>query len=112
MSAVLAGSWLFWSVVVAVGFPVLLIALTELHNVLRRRDSYLARPVGLLRTYLLPLGVLLLLMTKVRQQPGHETPVRIVATIFGFVVLVLLLSGLSATLFQAAPEGSWRKRIP
>ena len=35
-----------------------------------------------------------------------------VATLFGFVVLVLLLSGVNATLFQAAPEGTWRKRIP
>jgi small-conductance mechanosensitive channel len=32
--------------------------------------------------------------------------------VFGFVVLILLLSGLNATLFQGAPEGSWRKRIP
>jgi len=52
------------------------------------------------------------LMTKARQGPGHETPVRIVATVFGFVVLVMLLSGLNATLFQGAPEDSWRKRIP
>ena len=37
---------------------------------------------------------------------------RIVSTVFGFVVLVLLLSGLNATLFQGAPEGTWRKRIP
>ena len=37
---------------------------------------------------------------------------RVVATVFGFVVLVLLLSGLNATLFQGAPEGSWRKRMP
>ena len=27
-------------------------------------------------------------------------------------MLVLLLSGLNATLFQGAPEGTWRKRIP
>jgi small-conductance mechanosensitive channel len=46
------------------------------------------------------------------QISGETTPVRIVATVFGFVVLVLLLSGLNATLFQSAPEGSWRKRIP
>ena len=37
---------------------------------------------------------------------------RVVATVFGFVVLVLLLSGTNATLFQGAPEGTWRKRIP
>ena len=29
-----------------------------------------------------------------------------------YLVSVLLLSGLNATLFQGAPEGSWRKRIP
>ncbi len=43
---------------------------------------------------------------------ADATPVRIVATVFGFVVLILLLSGFNATLFQGAPEGSWRKRIP
>ena len=58
------------------------------------------------------MAALLLLMIKARAGIGHETPVRIVATIFGFVVMVLLLSGLNATLFQGAPEGSWRKRMP
>jgi len=38
--------------------------------------------------------------------------VRIISTVLGFVLLVLMLSGLNATLFQGAPEGSWRKRIP
>ncbi|HEY5843432.1 MAG TPA: mechanosensitive ion channel family protein [Mycobacterium sp.] len=112
MASVLSASWFYWAVGVAVGLPVLLVLLTEIQNALRRRNSYLARPVSVLRTFILPLGALLLLMTKARQEPGHETPVRIVATVFGFVVLVLLLSGLNATLFQGAPEGSWRKRIP
>ena len=35
-----------------------------------------------------------------------------VATAFGFVVLVLLLSGTNATLFEGAPAESWRHRIP
>ncbi len=112
MPQALSSSWLPWAVGIAVGLPLLLVVLTELHNALRRRNSNLARPVWLLRTYIVPLGALLLMMTKARQEPGHETPVRIVATIFGFVVMVLLLSGLNATLFQGAPEGSWRKRIP
>lgn len=112
MASVLSASWFYWAVGVAVGLPVLLVLLTEIQNALRRRNSYLARPVAVLRTFILPLGALLLLMTKARQEPGHETPVRIVATVFGFVVLVMLLSGLNATLFQGAPEDSWRKRIP
>src|SRR5690606_9086072 len=42
----------------------------------------------------------------------EATPVRIVATAFSFAVLILLLSGLNATLFHGAPEDTWRKRIP
>ena len=72
----------------------------------------MAGPISLLRNYLLPLGALLLLLIKATEIPTRETPVKVVATLFGFVVLVLLLSGVNATLFQAAPEGTWRKRIP
>jgi small-conductance mechanosensitive channel len=112
VSSVLDAPWFFWAVGIAVGFPVALVALTELHNALRRRGSALARPVHLLRNYILPLGALLILLVQAMQVDGKTTPVRLVATVFGFVVLVLLLSGLNATLFQGAPEGSWRRRIP
>jgi small-conductance mechanosensitive channel len=112
MSSVLDAPWFYWAVGVAVGFPLCLVFLTELQNALRRRGSFLARPVHLLRTYILPLGALLILLVQAMQVSAEATPVRIVATVFGFVVLVLLLSGLNATLFQGAPEGTWRKRIP
>ncbi|MFV8051742.1 mechanosensitive ion channel family protein [Mycobacterium sp. 48b] len=112
MSGVLAAPWFYWAVGVAIGFPVCLVLLTELHSALRRRGSFLAGPVHLVRTYILPLGALLILLIQAMQISGETTPVRIVSTVFGFVVLVLLLSGLNATLFQGAPEGSWRKRIP
>jgi small-conductance mechanosensitive channel len=112
MNDVLTSSWFYWAVGVAVGLPVGLILLTEWQHSLARKRSFMARPVGLLRNYLLPLGALLLLLIKATQVPTQETSVRMVATLFGFVVLVLLLSGVNATLFQAAPEGTWRKRIP
>ncbi|MGX9792003.1 mechanosensitive ion channel family protein [Mycobacterium sp. MMS18-G62] len=112
MSDVFTSSWFYWAVGVAVGLPVTLIVLTEWQHALERRKSFLARPVSLLRNYLLPLGALLLLLVKATQIPAQDTPVKIVATLFGFVVMVLLLSGINATLFQAAPEGTWRQRIP
>jgi small-conductance mechanosensitive channel len=110
--SVLDAPWFYWAVGVAVGFPIALVLLTELHNALRRRGSFLARPVHLVRTYILPLGALLILLVGAMQVSGETTTVRVVATVFGFVVLVLLLSGTNATLFQGAPEGTWRKRIP
>ena len=112
MSSIFDSEWFYWAVGVAIGFPVCLVLLTEVHNALLRRNSALARPVHLVRNYILPLGALLILLVQGVQVSGEATPVRVVATVFGFVVLVLLLSGLNATMFQGAPEGSWRKRIP
>lgn len=112
MDSLFATSWFIWVIAVAVGLPVLLVLLTEIQTALTRRHSALVRPLALIRNYILPLGALLLLLVKGSEVSAETTPVRIVATVLGFVVVILLLSGLRATLFQGAPEGSWRKRIP
>lgn len=109
---VLHSSWFYWAVGIAIGLPVSLVVLTEWQHALRRRQSFLVRPVTVLRNYLLPLGALLLLLTEARQVPAEATSVRTVATLFAFVVLILLLSGVNAAVFQGAPAGTWRKRIP
>src|ERR1700739_4099635 len=105
-------SWFYWAVGIAVGLPVGLILLTEVHHALARRHNRLARQVSLLRNYLLPLGALLLLLVKASEIPAGEVPVRILTTLFGFLVLVLVLSWFNATVFEGAPEESWRKRLP
>lgn len=112
MTSVVDASWFYWALGVAIGLPIGLVLLTELRAALTRRGSVLAKPVGLVRNYILPLAALLMLLVKATQVSAEATPVRIVSTVLGFVVLVLVLSGLNATLFQGAPEGSWRKRIP
>ncbi|MDR3664845.1 MAG: mechanosensitive ion channel family protein [Mycobacterium sp.] len=105
-------SWFLWVVGIAIGLPAALIAVTEWRRALIRRRSPLVQPVGLLRTYLLPLIALMLLMLKVAIVPAHDVPIRLVATVLVFVVLLLVLSGLSNTVFGSAPEGSWRSRVP
>ncbi|HKI39764.1 MAG TPA: mechanosensitive ion channel family protein [Mycobacterium sp.] len=104
--------WFYWAIGIALGLPVGLIVLTELHDLLARRNSGLARQVSLLRNWVLPLGALLLLLVQASQVPARDAPVRILTTVFGVLVLVLLLSGLNATVFQGAPESSWRKKLP
>ncbi|MEB3983382.1 mechanosensitive ion channel family protein [Mycobacterium sp. 663a-19] len=105
-------SWFYWAVGIAVGLPVGLILFTELQDALLRRNSKLAGPVSLIRNYLLPLAALLLLLVKASEIPAGDVPVRVLTTVFGFLVMVLLLSGLNATVFEGAPEDSWRKRLP
>lgn len=112
MTDLLASSWFYWAIGVAVGLPVLVVALTEVQHALAHRHSPLIRPITLIRNYILPLGALLLLLVKGSEVSPDATPVRVISTVLAFVVLILLLSGLNVTLFHGAPEGSWRKRIP
>ncbi len=110
--SIVTAPWFYWALVLAVGLPTALVLLTELHNSLRRRGSAMAKPVGLLRNYVLPLGAVLLLIVQTSDISAQTTGVRIVTTVLGFLVLLMLLAGLNATLFQGAPEGSWRRRLP
>jgi small-conductance mechanosensitive channel len=109
---IIDADWFYWAVGLTLGLPFTLISLTELHHALERRQSALARPVNLLRSYLVPLLALLLLLVEVAQVPAQLNSVRVLATVFGFLVLVLVLSGLNATMFEGAPQGSWRERVP
>lgn len=109
---VFGASWFYWAVGIAIGLPVGLIVLTELHRALARRGSHLARQVSLLRNYLVPLGALLLLLVKAAQIPAGDPMVRILTTVFGFLVLVLLLSGLNATVFQGRPKTAGASGCP
>lgn len=112
MRSVLSAPWFYWALGLAVGLPLVLVALTEWQHSLRRRGSALLQAVTLLRNFLLPLAALLVMMVGATQIPAHTTPVRIIGTLVAFVVLVLLLSGLKASLFSGAPDDSWRRRIP
>jgi small-conductance mechanosensitive channel/CRP-like cAMP-binding protein len=112
MAEVFASSWFYWAVGIAFGLPLGLVVLTEWQHALQRRQSALLRPVTILRNYLFPLAALLLLMLEANQIPAQATSVRVVGTLVAFMVLVLMLSGVNAALFQSAPDGSWRKRMP
>ncbi len=112
MTSLFSQPWFGWALAVVIGLPVLLVILTEWHTALVRRGSALAKPVSLLRNYVLPAGALLILLTQVGDVSAQATPVRIIATVFGFVVLLMLLAALNAALFTNAERGTWRQRIP
>jgi len=112
VSSVLSAPWFYWALILGIGLPVALVILTELQQSLARRESFLARPVGLLRTYIVPLGALLLGIVKTTNISVEATGVRIMSTVFGFIVLIMVLSGVNATVFAGAPKDSWRRRLP
>lgn len=112
MAAAFQDGWAWWVIGLAVGVPVLLVGLTELLGALRRRRHALAGPVALLRNAVLPTGALFALLAFAIRSPADQVWVRVVATVFGFLLILLVLSSFNVVLFSNAAEGSWRKRIP
>ena len=112
MTGLTSQDWFWPALIVVVGLPIMLLILTELANYLTRRRSSFARPVQLLRNYVLPACALFLLVDQVEHTNVHATWSRIAATVFGFLVMLFLLSGANAVLFGEARAGSWRERLP
>jgi small-conductance mechanosensitive channel len=113
MSELLNEPW-FWPAVAAViGVPLLLVLLTELRGSLERAGRPGVRIVALLRNVVVPLGGLLLLLSQTSRVDSQEfTWTRVVATVFGFLIIVVLLSGLNLAFFVTAKRGTWRNRLP
>lgn len=112
MSSVTSQSWFWPALAIVIGLPITLLVLTELYNYLTRRNSSYARPVLLLRNYVLPACALFILVDQVQRSDIEATWSRIAATVFGFLVMLFLLSGANAVLFGQARTGSWRERLP
>lgn len=74
----------------------------------------MAGPVQMLRVYVLPIGALLVLLTQIPNSviSNDGAWVKIVATAFGLLVIIFILSGLNTALFLNATEGTWRQRMP
>lgn len=108
----LADGWLAWAVALAIGVPVLLVVLTELIGALGRRGHPAVKPLRLLRNWVVPVGALLALLAMASHSEADHVWPRVVATVFGFLVIIVLLSALNVALFSQAREGSWRERVP
>lgn len=112
MSALTSQPW-FWPVlIVVVGLPTALLTLHEVHTVLVRRGSAYAKPVLLLRNWVIPAFAVYLLIQQLESANVDATWSKITATIFGFLIMLMLLSGANAALFGEARAGSWRERLP
>ena len=106
-------SWFWPAVIVAVGVPVLLLVLTELRASLERTGKPGAKLVSLLRNVVVPVGGLLLLLSQTAKVDSPDcTWTRIVGTVFGFLVILVLLNGLNLAVFVTAKNGTWRNRLP
>ncbi len=104
--------WLAWAIVAAVAVPVLLVLLTEIIGALARRGHAAVKPLRLLRNWVIPVAALFALLAIASRSEADQVWPRVVATVLGFLVILLLLSAFNVALFSHAREGSWRERVP
>lgn len=111
-SEIFAGPWLVWAIAFAVGLPLVIVVLTEVIGALQRAGHPAQKPVRFLRNWVVPVAAVLALLAFAVGQPTDHVWVRIVATLLGFLVILLLLSSFNVALFSAAEPGTWRSRVP
>ena len=112
MTAITGQPWFWPALLVTVGLPPALLVLHEVHTALARRSSGYATPVALLRNWVLPTGAVYLLFHQLEAADADPTWSKVAATLLGFLVMLLVLSGANAALFSEARGGSWRERLP
>ncbi len=104
--------WIWAALALAVGVPVVLVTLTEIIGALQRRGNPAVGPLKLLRNWVVPTAALLALLAFAFSSPADQAWVRVVATVLGFLLILLILSSFNVALFATARKGSWRERIP
>lgn len=104
--------WVWWAVALAVGVPIVLVILTEILGALTRRGNPAAGPVRLLRNWVVPVAALFALLIFALRSDADQVWARVVATVLGFLLILLVLSAFNVALFANAKEGSWQERIP
>ncbi|MFN4000731.1 mechanosensitive ion channel family protein [Microcella sp.] len=112
MTEIWGESWFWPSIAVIVGLPIVLLVLGELYEALAQRGNPAARVVRLVRNYVAPVAALLVLVAQAGGAEIDASWSRIIATVLGFLVIVVLINGLNVALFVTARKGSWRERLP
>jgi small-conductance mechanosensitive channel len=79
---------------------------------LRRADNPLFRPVGVVRTTVLPAAAVMLFLRFVAGLPGHDVWVQIAETAVWIFCVHTVLSFVTEVVFGRAREGTWQAHTP
>jgi small-conductance mechanosensitive channel len=111
-SVVLQNNLLGWSIMLVIGFPLLVIVLGECIHRLKRRGKPLAATLRLARNLILPVLFFLLFMQHVLKLDTDGRWVKSIETLLWVCVIHAALSLLNVTLFEQAEADTWRSRVP
>ncbi|MEY4298802.1 MAG: hypothetical protein RIR25_38 [Verrucomicrobiota bacterium] len=103
----------FWpAVILAVGFPLVLLLLNESIAMCHRRGFAVERTMRSLRNLVVPSCALLIFVRFVLEWPKESTASRLVESVFWVLLLYTLLGVVNDLVFGSGGRGSWSDRVP
>jgi small-conductance mechanosensitive channel len=103
----------FWpAVILALGFPLVELALTEAIALCERRGVRFARTLHNLRGLVVPSLAVLLLVSLVLGLPAQGGVVRVAETVFWIAALYAIVGAFNDAFFGRAAADSWQDRVP
>lgn len=112
MNISLSDDWLLWGVIIIVGFPLLMLALSELILRLDRRRRPVVKVVRELRNWVFPLAGVFFLLTEVLGLADDRLPIQLIETLAWIALIVSALSFANIVLFTDARPNSWQANMP
>jgi small-conductance mechanosensitive channel len=101
-----------WAVILAVGFPLLIVVLGEVIHHLQRRGKPLAATLRIVRNLVLPVFTAMLFVQYVLKLDANGKFVKSIETLFWICAIHASLSLVNAILFKEAEADTWRSRVP
>ena len=100
------------AIALAIGFPVLLLILTEIINYCQRKSLPYERILRTLRTLVLPSLAFWIFLRFILELPESSSAVRVFESIFWLTLLYALLGVVNELIFGIAVSSSVRERVP
>lgn len=112
MNGLLSDGPFFWTVVVAIGYPLFAVLSVEVRRQTATRVPALARIIGQLQMAVFPLAAIYLLLSRVAQLPADGIAIKVVETGLAIAAINTVLYALNAIMRSEAVSGGAANRVP
>lgn len=112
MSGLFAEGPVFWTALVALGYPLLAVLTVEARRQTATRLPGLSRFLGLLQVSVFPVAALYVLLSRVAQLEPDSAAVKVVLTVLAIVTINALLDALNKVMRADAITGAAANRVP
>ena len=108
----LVGAQWPFALALVIGFPLVLVALTEAGFALARAGHPVAASVRFIRSWVVPLAGLVLFLRWVVLLPSTGLGVRLTESACWAVAIVATISVINNVVFESAAPGTWQRKVP